>query len=134
MTTRHKLLATRKNQVSLARSLTPADAAADAAVGAEGLFELSVCPSITALASVAQATVNKLAVTAHNMGWYARADPIPGVDRRQHHHLPTARPERGAPVDRRDCPQAPRRGTAASREDRRWQQNRQCSASKPEDG
>jgi triosephosphate isomerase len=69
MTTRHKLFATWKNQVSLAHSLTLADAAAQAAVRTEGLFELSVCPSMTALALVAQATANKVAVTAQNMGW-----------------------------------------------------------------
>ncbi len=69
MTTRHKVFANWKNHVSLAQSLTLAGAAVEAAVRTEGLFELSVCPSMTALASVAQATVNKLAVTAQNMGW-----------------------------------------------------------------
>ena len=69
MTTRHKLFATWKNQVSLAQSLTLADIAADAAVRTEGLFELSVCPSMTALAPVAKATAGRLAVTAQNMSW-----------------------------------------------------------------
>ncbi|MET3808473.1 putative phosphoglycerate mutase [Nakamurella sp. UYEF19] len=52
-TTRHKIFATWKNQVSLAHSLVLADAATRAVSEAEGLFELSVCPSMTALASVA---------------------------------------------------------------------------------
>jgi triosephosphate isomerase len=69
LTARHKLFATWKNQLSLAQSLTLADAAARAAVKTQGLFELSVCPSMTALASVAQVTANKLAVTAQNVGW-----------------------------------------------------------------
>lgn len=64
-TGRHKLFATWKNQVSLAQSLTLAAAAVEAAVRTEGLFELSVCPSMTALASVARVC----AVTAQNMGW-----------------------------------------------------------------
>jgi len=69
MTTRHKLFATWKNRVSPTQSLTLARAAVQATVRTEGLFELSVSPSMTALASVAQATVNKLAITAQNMGW-----------------------------------------------------------------
>jgi triosephosphate isomerase len=73
MTTRHKLFATWKNQVSLAHSLTLADAAAQAAVRTEGLFELSVCPSMTALALVAQATANKVAVTAQT--WAGTTTP-----------------------------------------------------------
>jgi triosephosphate isomerase len=67
--TGHKLFATWKNQVNLAQSLTLADAAVQAATRTEGLFELSVCPSMTALASVAQGTASKVAVTAQNMGW-----------------------------------------------------------------
>ena len=67
--TRHKLFATWKNQVSLAHSLALARAAAGAVARTEGLFELSVCPSMTALVSVAQATAGKLALTAQNMGW-----------------------------------------------------------------
>jgi triosephosphate isomerase len=69
MTTRHKLFATWKNRVNLAQSLVLADAAVQAAARTEGLLELSVCPSMTALASVAQATAGKVAVTAQNMGW-----------------------------------------------------------------
>jgi triosephosphate isomerase len=69
MTTRNKLFATWKNQVGLAQSLTLAAAAADAAPRTAGLFELSVCPSMTALAPVAQATAGRLAVTAQNLGW-----------------------------------------------------------------
>jgi triosephosphate isomerase len=69
MTTRHKLFATWKNQVGLAQSLRLAEAAVKAGVRTEGLFELSVCPSMTALASVAQATSNTVAITAQNMGW-----------------------------------------------------------------
>jgi triosephosphate isomerase len=69
MMTRHKLFATWKNRVNLAQSLVLADGAVQAAVRTEGLFELSVCPSMIALASVAQATAGKVAVTAQNMGW-----------------------------------------------------------------
>jgi triosephosphate isomerase len=69
MTTRHKLFATWKNQVSVAQSLTLVRAAGEAAVRTEGLFELSVCPSMTALAAVAQATATTVAVTAQNLGW-----------------------------------------------------------------
>jgi triosephosphate isomerase len=69
MTTRNKLFATWKNQVSLAQSLALARAAVEAAVRTEGLFELSVCPSMTALAPVAQATANQVPVTAQNLGW-----------------------------------------------------------------
>lgn len=69
MTTRHKLFATWKNQVNLAQSLTLADAAVRATARTEGLFELSVCPSMTALASVAQAIGTTLALTAQNMCW-----------------------------------------------------------------
>jgi triosephosphate isomerase len=58
-----------KNQVSPVQSLTLARMAANAAVRTKGLFELSVCPSMTALASVAHATGNELSITAQNMGW-----------------------------------------------------------------
>jgi triosephosphate isomerase len=69
MTTRHKLFGTWKNQVRMAKSLTLARVAVAAAVRTEGLFELSVCPSMTALASVSRVTADKLAVTAQNVGW-----------------------------------------------------------------
>jgi triosephosphate isomerase len=65
----NKLFATWKNQESLAQSLTLAGAAVEAAARTEGLFELSVCPSMTALASVARECVDKVATTAQNMGW-----------------------------------------------------------------
>jgi triosephosphate isomerase len=54
---RHKLFATWKNQASLAQSVTLAAAAVDAVDAADatgGLFELSVCPSMTALVPVAR--------------------------------------------------------------------------------
>jgi triosephosphate isomerase len=69
MTTRHKLFATWKNQVSLARSLILADAAVQAAGRTGDLFELSVCPSMTALSAVAHATAHKLPITAQNVCW-----------------------------------------------------------------
>lgn len=69
MAVRHKLFATWKNQVSMAQSMKLAEVAVDAADTAEGLFELSVCPSMTALASVARVSANKVAVTAQNVGW-----------------------------------------------------------------
>lgn len=69
MTARHKLFATWKNQVSLAQSLTLAAAAVEAAVRTAGLFEVSVCPSMTALVPVARLCGDKVAVTAQNMGW-----------------------------------------------------------------
>jgi triosephosphate isomerase len=72
VTARHKQFATWKNQVNLARSLALTAAAAEAAAGTQGLFELSVCPSMTALplvASLARATDNPLAVTAQNLCW-----------------------------------------------------------------
>jgi triosephosphate isomerase len=69
MTTRHKVFATWKNRVGPAQSLTLARTAIQAAARTKGLFELSVCPSMTSLASVAQATADTLAVTAQNMGW-----------------------------------------------------------------
>lgn len=69
MTGRHKLFATWKNQVSLEQSLTLTAAAVEAAASTEDLFELSVCPSMTALASVARMSTDKVAVTAQNMGW-----------------------------------------------------------------
>ncbi|MEO9221101.1 MAG: triose-phosphate isomerase, partial [Mycobacteriaceae bacterium] len=55
--------------MSLARSLTLAAAAVEAAARTEPLFELSVCPSMTALAPVARVSANKVAITAQNMGW-----------------------------------------------------------------
>ena len=66
---RRKLFATWKNQVSLAQSVTLAAAAVDAAAATEGLFELSVCPSMTALVPVARVCAGRVAVTAQNMGW-----------------------------------------------------------------
>lgn len=69
MTGPNKLFATWKNQVSPAQSLTLAGAAVDAAARTEGLFELSVCPSMTALASVARECADKVATTAQNMDW-----------------------------------------------------------------
>ena len=63
------LFATWKNHVSLAQSVTLAELAVDTAGSTEGLFELSVCPSMIALASVARVSANKVAVTAQNMGW-----------------------------------------------------------------
>jgi triosephosphate isomerase len=69
MTGRHKLFATWKNHVSRAQSLALAAAAVEAVASTEGLFEVSVCPSMTALASVAQVCSDKVAVTAQNMGW-----------------------------------------------------------------
>lgn len=75
MTRRPKLFATWKNQVSLAQSLALAAVAVRAAAQTEGLFELSVCPSMTALAPVAAlvatnqtANGGKVAVPAQNMG------------------------------------------------------------------
>ncbi len=75
MTMRHKLFATWKNQVSLQQSLLLAAVAVDASAAIAGLFELSVCPSMTALAPVAAVTsvtegaANTVALTAQNMGW-----------------------------------------------------------------
>ncbi|MDQ2737435.1 MAG: triose-phosphate isomerase [Actinomycetota bacterium] len=69
MTAPHKLFATWKNQVDLAQSLTLAAAAVDAATRTERLFELSVCPSMTALAPVARVCAGRVAVTAQNLGW-----------------------------------------------------------------
>jgi len=51
-TTRHKLIATWKNQVGLRRSLDLGAAAVEYGPRCQGLFELAVCPSMTALASV----------------------------------------------------------------------------------
>ena len=69
VTTRHKLFATWKNQVGLADSLALTDVAVQAAASTEGLFELAVCPSMTALASVVTATAGEVTVTAQNMAW-----------------------------------------------------------------
>jgi triosephosphate isomerase len=69
MTMRHKLFATWKNHVSLTQSLALAAVAADATDQTQGLFELSVCPSMTALVSVAEACADNVPVTAQNMGW-----------------------------------------------------------------
>jgi triosephosphate isomerase len=69
MTAPHKLFGTWKNQVGLARSLALTAVAVDAAAETDPLFELSVCPSMTALAAVARLCQGKVAVTAQNMGW-----------------------------------------------------------------
>ncbi|MEP7161859.1 MAG: triose-phosphate isomerase [Dermatophilaceae bacterium] len=76
MTGRHKLFAPWKNQVSLAHSLTRAAAAVEAAARTGDLFELSVCPSMTALASVARVSANK--VTADNAEAYFTQPDIDG--------------------------------------------------------
>jgi triosephosphate isomerase len=77
MTARHRLFGTWKNQVSLAQSLILAAAAVEAAA-TEGLFELSVCPSMTALAPVARLCADKVAVTAQNMGWDDSSSSLTG--------------------------------------------------------
>lgn len=69
MTAPSQPFATRKNQVRVAQSLPLAGAAVDAAARTEGLFELSVCPPMTALTSVARGCADKVATTAQTMAW-----------------------------------------------------------------
>jgi triosephosphate isomerase len=69
--TRHKLFGTWKNQVGHQRSLELAAAAVECAPRCQGLFELAICPSMTALASVTDVTAGRVAVTAQNLVWDA---------------------------------------------------------------
>jgi triosephosphate isomerase len=68
-TTRHKLFATWKNQVGLRRSLDLSAAAVEYGPRCQGLFELTVCPSMTALAPVAEVITGNVVVAAQNLVW-----------------------------------------------------------------
>lgn len=99
---RRKLFASWKDQVDLAQSLALTEAAADAAVRTEGLFELSVCPSMTALASVANVSANPGNAHRPEPGLGPpsqpdRRDVGPGPDRRRL-SLRDRRPLRTSPL------------------------------------
>jgi triosephosphate isomerase len=69
--TRRKLFGTWKNQVGHERSLELAAVAVECAPQCQGLFELALCPSMTALASVTDVSAGRVAVTAQNVVWDA---------------------------------------------------------------
>jgi triosephosphate isomerase len=69
--TRHKLFGTWKNQVGHKRSRELAAVAVECAPKCQGLFELAICPSMTALAAVTSVTAGRVAVSAQNVVWDA---------------------------------------------------------------